>query len=341
MSDYAVGDTINIKFTTRAFATGIPTALLGTPTIHVFEDDNATAITAGQILTPNFSSVIGLNNARIVATGANGFEAGKNYDVVILTGTVDGVSVVGEVVGSFSLDKAPVGATAAEVWANAGRTLTSAANITSDASAITMSAAGVVGFVNVCITNNDMLTTVDVWVNAATRELTSASKITSDASAITMTSAGVLGTVTDLTNLPAAPVDWLTAAAIQLDAIGASEFAASAAQKIRDEILSDSTPFKGSIIVRMEEPVDAVVLGTSAAGATLNNIPTSALDPGASAVDQFKGRILTFTSRVGNSANLMGQTVEITGNSTGGATASITVTPLSHAPVSGDTFTIQ
>ena len=103
--DYTVGDTIYRRFTTRAFATGIPTVLTGSPVVAVYENDSATQITAGITLGADHDSVAGLNLLTIVATGGNGYEAGKDYDIVITTGTVGGVSVVGEVVGHFSLSR--------------------------------------------------------------------------------------------------------------------------------------------------------------------------------------------------------------------------------------------
>lgn len=102
--DYTVGDTLYFKFSTRSFSTGAPTTLAGTPVISAYEDDSLTQITAGITLTADFDSVTGLNHVTVVATGANGFEAGKQYDLVITTGTVGGVSVVGEVVATFSLE---------------------------------------------------------------------------------------------------------------------------------------------------------------------------------------------------------------------------------------------
>ncbi|KKK90181.1 hypothetical protein LCGC14_2725690, partial [marine sediment metagenome] len=90
-------------FTTRAFATGIPTVLAGTPVLSVLEENNATPITAGVSVNVDRASVVGLNEATIVATGANGYEAGKSYSIYISTGTVGGVSVVGEVVGQFTI----------------------------------------------------------------------------------------------------------------------------------------------------------------------------------------------------------------------------------------------
>ena len=101
--DRTVGDTFYIAFTTRAFATGIPTTLAGTPVISAYEDAGLTQITAGLTLGVDHDGVTGMNMITVVATGGNGFETGKDYQLVITTGTVGGVSVVGEVVGQFSL----------------------------------------------------------------------------------------------------------------------------------------------------------------------------------------------------------------------------------------------
>ncbi len=103
MRDIALEDTIYLRFTTRAFATGIPTTLAGTPVLSIYEENNLTQITAGVSVSVDYDSVTGLNQATIVATTGNGYEAGKSYDLVVTTGTVGGVSVVGEVVGSFTV----------------------------------------------------------------------------------------------------------------------------------------------------------------------------------------------------------------------------------------------
>lgn len=105
-----LGDTYYMKFTTRNFSTGAPYTLAGTPVISVYEENNATQITAGITLTADYDSVTGLNNVAIVATSGNGYEVGKYYDVVITTGTVNSVSVVGEVVGSFRIGPAEAAA---------------------------------------------------------------------------------------------------------------------------------------------------------------------------------------------------------------------------------------
>ncbi len=103
MRDIVLEETIYIDFTTRAFATGIPTVLAGTPVCSVLEENNATPITAGVSISVDRASVVGLNMATIVATAANGYEAGKGYTVYISTGTVASVSVVGEAVGHFTI----------------------------------------------------------------------------------------------------------------------------------------------------------------------------------------------------------------------------------------------
>jgi len=103
MRDITLGETFYHFFTTRAFATGIPTTLAGTPVLSVLEENNVTPITAGVSVSVDRATVVGMNQATIVATGANGYEVGKSYAIYISTGTVGGVSVVGEVVGEFTI----------------------------------------------------------------------------------------------------------------------------------------------------------------------------------------------------------------------------------------------
>lgn len=117
MTDYALGSTLDFKFTTRQFSTGAPFTLAGTPVISAYPDNSTTQITAGITLSVDFDSVTGLNNVRVVATSGNGYAAGSSYALVITTGTVDSVSVVGEVVGSFTIER---GAAFARLGAPAG-----------------------------------------------------------------------------------------------------------------------------------------------------------------------------------------------------------------------------
>ena len=103
MRDITLEDTFRHPFTTRAFATGVPTVLSGTPVLSVLEENNATPITSGVSVSVDRASVVGLNEATIIATAANGYENGKSYGIYISTGTVGGVSVIGEVVGNFTI----------------------------------------------------------------------------------------------------------------------------------------------------------------------------------------------------------------------------------------------
>jgi hypothetical protein len=104
LGDWTVGETRDFFFTTRKFSTGAPN-VLASGVISAYEDDSLSQITAGVSLSADHDGVVGLNRVRVVATGGNGFEAGKSYGFVITTGTVDSVSVVGEVVGQCSIER--------------------------------------------------------------------------------------------------------------------------------------------------------------------------------------------------------------------------------------------
>jgi hypothetical protein len=101
--DIALESTLDLKFTTRRFTTGAPHAWAGSPAVACYVDNGTTEITAGITLTNDFDGRTGLHNVRIAATAANGYTAATNVDVVVTSGTVDSVSIVGEVVGSFSI----------------------------------------------------------------------------------------------------------------------------------------------------------------------------------------------------------------------------------------------
>jgi len=135
--DIRLGDTIDIKFTTRSFSTGAPTTLAGTPVISAYPGNSVTQITAGITLTVDFDAVTGLHNVRVVATSGNGYATATNYALVITTGTVGGVSVVGEVIGSFSIE-----ARSALMPATAARTLVVDAAGLADANAVKVGPTG-------------------------------------------------------------------------------------------------------------------------------------------------------------------------------------------------------
>ena len=87
---------------------------------------------------------------------------------------------------------------------------------------------------------------------------------------------------------------------------------------------------------RLQKSAESIVFCTVGAASSTTSIVTSAMDPAAAVTDQFKGRIVIF-DRATTTTNLRGQATDITASTAAGV---LTVTALTHAPVSGDTFTI-
>lgn len=136
LGDFDAGGIIDHKFTTYRPSTGAPFTLAGTPTISVYKDNSTTESTSGVTLTADFDSKTGLNHVRI-DTSSDGtfYSAGSFFEVVITTGTVDGVSAVGSVVEKFTLRR-----NSTLKPATAGRTIVVDANGRVDLSAVLGSA---------------------------------------------------------------------------------------------------------------------------------------------------------------------------------------------------------
>lgn len=95
---------------------------------------------------------------------------------------------------------------------------------------------------------------------------------------------------------------------------------------------SDPTADRTDEETRFLEAVRGNVRITIGSGSTTTSLVTSSMNPAAAATDQFKGRIVVF-ARDTTTVNLRGQATDITASTAGGV---LTVSPLSHAPVSGD-----
>jgi hypothetical protein len=109
LGDLAVGATLNFFFTTRRFSTGAPYTLAGTPALGVYNGNSTTEDDSGITLDVDFDGRTGLNHVRIdLSSDGTFYAAGSNCAVVITAGTVDSVSVVGEVVAQFSISSRPV-----------------------------------------------------------------------------------------------------------------------------------------------------------------------------------------------------------------------------------------
>jgi hypothetical protein len=87
-----------------------------------------------------------------------------------------------------------------------------------------------------------------------------------------------------------------------------------------------------------ERALRSMVLGTVGSSSTTTSIITSSVTPSAGVVNGWAGRIVTFDGTT-TTAALRDQSTDITAN-TSGATPTLTVTALTTAPASGDTFTI-
>lgn len=160
--DIRLGDTLDVKFCTVT-TTGAPTTLAGSPVVSAYVGNGTTEITAGITLSVDFDSRTGMHNVRVVATSGNGFATATNVDLVLTAGTVGGTSVVGYVIGSFSIENrsglmpttaartldVSAGGEAGLDWANIGSPTTavnlSATNI--DVDQIVASVSGAVGSV--------------------------------------------------------------------------------------------------------------------------------------------------------------------------------------------------
>lgn len=101
-----------------------------------------------------------------------------------------------------------------------------------------------------------------------------------------------------------------------------------------------------ALITTVDTVVDSIALyatrttlrGTASGTPSTTSIPTSAMTPATSVADQLKGRIVVFDDNT-TTAALRGQATDITASSAS-ATPTLTVTALTTAPVSGDTFTV-
>ncbi len=100
LGDLIDGGTHHFSFTT-VDDTGLPFAL-ASGALSVYKDANTTETTTGVSVALSFDGRTGLNRVTLVLTDAF-YVPDTDYSVVITTGTVDGVSVVGYVVAEFSI----------------------------------------------------------------------------------------------------------------------------------------------------------------------------------------------------------------------------------------------
>jgi hypothetical protein len=103
LGDIAEDQITYFRFSTHK-ADGTPITLAGTPAISVYKNDDDTQSTAGVTLSVDDDSVTGMHTVKIDTSADAFYAVGADYSVVITTGTVDGVSVVGTVLATFSIE---------------------------------------------------------------------------------------------------------------------------------------------------------------------------------------------------------------------------------------------
>ena len=237
IGDFRLGDTFDTKFTTRQIS-GAPSTLSDSPVISAYVGNSTTEITAGITLSVDFDSRTGLNNVRVVATSGNGYATASNYQLVITTGTVNSVSVVGEVIAEFSIENrsALMPTTAARTLAvdASGRALSDVDTIKTNA----VVNGGTITFpttATLASTTNISAGTITTATNVTTVNGLAAAVITaSSIAADAITAAKIADGAIDAATFAAGAID---ASAIAANAIGASELAADAANEIADAVL--------------------------------------------------------------------------------------------------------
>lgn len=118
LGDYDPGAVVTGKFSTPRHSSGEPYTLAGSPALAVYKDSSDAESSAGVTLSVDFDGRAGLHHFSIDTDNAF-YSSGSCFDVVLIAGTVDGVSVAGLVVGSFTLRKT---STVAPLAAIQGRT---------------------------------------------------------------------------------------------------------------------------------------------------------------------------------------------------------------------------
>lgn len=294
--DYALGQTVDSKFTTRRFSTGAPFTLAGTPSVAAYPDNSTTEVTAGITLTVDFDSRTGLNNIRVVATSGNGYAAGSTYALVITAGTVDGVSVVGEVVGVFTLER---GAAFGRLGAPAG------ASVSADIAAIQADTDNLQTRVPAALVSGRM----DSSVGAMAANVLTATAINADAITAAKVADGTIDAATfaaGAINAAAIAADAITAAKIATNAIDADALATDAVTEIQAGLATSAalatvqadtddiqTRLPAALVGgRMDSSVGAMAANTVTAAA----IATDAIDSdaiAASAVTEIQAGLAT------------------------------------------------
>jgi hypothetical protein len=330
MMHVPLGDTYYTKFTTRSFSTGAPAQLAGTPVVDIYEENNLTQITGAETLTVDYDGVTGLNDLAIVCSTGNGFEVGKYYDAVITTGTVGGVSVVGEVVAHFRVMPAEdAGAGIPDV--NTTHVSDTSQTGNDNGADINTLLTRIVGTL-AAGTHNPQTGDSYAIVNSGTFGNAQLVRSTTPANTLDVAATGEAGI--DLGNvtgtLTQANVGWVDSNS-RVDVgswLGTAVTTSSTSTKPEVDMfsISDDATAANNLELGASEIESGACEGTPSTTVIQTNLAETQ-------DDIYIGRIVIFTS-----GNARGEATEITDYT--GSTGTLTVTALANAPAASDTFII-
>jgi hypothetical protein len=267
LGDFVGTETVQHHFTTVQ-TTGAPFTLAGTPKLRCYK---AGSTTESSDLTPtvDFDSRTGLNLVAIDLTGDSGFYAtGNDYSIVITAGTVNSVSVVGYVVGRFSiLNRSALRPT------TAGRTLDVSAggeagldwaNVGSPTTAVDLSGTTIKTTQKVDV---DTIKTNPV-VNGGTITFPTTATLAST----TNITAGTITTATNVTTVNGLAAGVITATSIAADAITDAKVAADVTIASVTGAVGSVTGAVGSVTGAVGSVTGAVGSVTGAVGSVTGNV---------------------------------------------------------------------
>src|SRR4051812_5565531 len=103
LGDFRIGKTIHHKFMT-VNASGKPTTLGDSPSLLVYVNASVSGVASGLTLTTDFDARTGLSHVQFLATtSVTGVTSGTEFQIVVATGSVSGISLNGYPICDFSL----------------------------------------------------------------------------------------------------------------------------------------------------------------------------------------------------------------------------------------------
>ena len=323
--DYA---TLNFGFTTRNVqGAGSPPFTLVSGAISVYAGSSTTQSTAGITLAADFDGVTGLNNVLIDLSSDAFYATGADYHAVITTGTVNSISVVGEVVAHFSIENRHTAAIVND-WTNGGRldTLLDAIPTTAMRGTDSAALASVVGALDDGAADGDPTTgdTVMQYTKQLINLLAGAAGIVANPSE---QAPGNGVNIFEILN------------AIHTDTSTTLDGRIPAAL-VGGRMDSNTSAIAGSAdsAVNLDASAEQIIPATVDTGTNSHTPTTTEFQADTiteATADHFNGRIVVFRSGV-----LAGQATDITDYVAVGGIGQFTVTALTEAPSNNDTFVI-